>query len=114
MGGIELYNLHVQYTKKTKVDSNALTIQRLNGFESGYRFAMEIMNNNSNLRSKKQFPEPFNYLGYCTWNAMCDQMEVSKTIVVDYFTRRNFPLHTLIIDDGWPGICNRYLRPAGF
>lgn len=70
--------------------------------EAAYRHTMKIMNKEENLRKNKEFPNPFEYLGYCTWDAMYDQMSEEILInAVGHFTRNNFPLRTLIIDDGW-------------
>lgn len=70
--------------------------------ESIYAHAMREMGRAENLRIEKKFPEIFEYMGYCTWNAMYTNMNEEKIIeAVHTFTKNNFPIGNLIIDDGW-------------
>ena len=70
--------------------------------EKTIKVAMAVMGKTENLREKKVMPEPFQYLGYCTWNAMADKMNEQIILdAIDFFNKNNFPLKTLIIDDGW-------------
>ncbi|MCS7003744.1 MAG: hypothetical protein NZM38_00290 [Cytophagales bacterium] len=70
--------------------------------EAVYENAMKIMGRPENLRKKKLFPQPFEYIGYCTWNAMYDQMSEEKIIqAIDFFCKNDFPIGNLLIDDGW-------------
>jgi len=70
-----------------------------------FETAMTKMQKTSNLRKYKTYPSQFEYISYCTWNAMYDQMNEEKLVdAIDYFYKNNFPLGNLIIDDGWLSI----------
>ena len=73
-------------------------------FESLYAAGLKMMGKTENLRSGKIFPEPFEYIGWCTWNAS----EMGKNLDEEHllagtatFTNQKFPLGWLLIDDGW-------------
>jgi raffinose synthase len=72
--------------------------------QQGYSTALTAMGVSENLISKKTFPEPFQYLGWCTWNASSMGAQLNEqTIIsgVESFTKNKFPLGWLLIDDGW-------------
>ena len=73
-------------------------------FERIYRAAMEAMGRPANLQSRKKFPEPFNYIGWCTWNSSDNGRNLNEKMVVDAvksFTDHLFHLGWVLIDDGW-------------
>jgi raffinose synthase len=82
-------------------------------FEQLFESAMEFSGMGENLRKKKTFPEPFNYLGWCTWNASdMGQNLNEKTILkgIESFSNHDFQLGWLLIDDGWFSHRNSQLR----
>lgn len=57
---------------------------------------------NFNLEKNKALPEPFDKLGWCSWNAFgpnVNQNDIRKTI--DSAKVNNLPLGYILIDDGW-------------
>ncbi|HAH25857.1 MAG TPA: hypothetical protein DCL77_19220 [Prolixibacteraceae bacterium] len=73
-------------------------------FESLYAAGLEMMGKAENERVKKTYPEPLEYIGWCTWNSS----QMGKTLDEDHliqgvttFTNQHFPLGWLLIDDGW-------------
>lgn len=78
-----------------------------------YESAMALTNRSENLAWRKKFPEPFEYLGWCTWNASSLGSNLNDTTVVrgvETFTKNNFPLGWVLIDDGWFNHRNSRLR----
>ncbi|MEP7143748.1 MAG: Sip1-related alpha-galactosidase [Ferruginibacter sp.] len=73
-------------------------------FERIYRTALESMGKGENLRVKKKFPEPFNYLGWCTWNASDNGNKLNEDLLIKAaksFYDNQFPIGWMLIDDGW-------------
>jgi raffinose synthase len=73
-------------------------------FEKIYRGALLAMGRGEDLRIKKHYPEPFNYLGWCTWNSSEMGRNLSEDEVINgvkTFTDHHFPLGWVLIDDGW-------------
>ncbi len=69
-----------------------------------YGTAMTFMGTPENIVSKKKFPEQLEYLGWCTWNASSNGTNLNEQTVirgVESFTKNNFPLGWVLIDDGW-------------
>jgi raffinose synthase len=69
-----------------------------------YETAMEFMGTPENLVKNKKFPEPLEYIGWCTWNASALGSNLNEETVingVNSFTKNNFPLGWVLIDDGW-------------
>lgn len=54
------------------------------------------------LRWQKDYPEPLEYIGWCTWDALYDNQN-EKDIVkkLKAFNKAKFPTRWLLIDDGW-------------
>lgn len=53
-------------------------------------------------REEKTFPEPLEYLGWCTWDAF--YREVNEKGVLEQlrsFQRKGIPVRSLLLDDGW-------------
>jgi len=62
------------------------------------------MGKTDNIRENKAFPEPLEYIGWCTWNSSemgkhLDEEHLLKGVAT--FTDNFFPLGWLLIDDGW-------------
>ncbi|HEY3372257.1 MAG TPA: Sip1-related alpha-galactosidase [Prolixibacteraceae bacterium] len=73
-------------------------------FESLYSAGMEMMGKDENLRVKKSYPEPLEYIGWCTWNSSLMGKELNEAHLLEgtsTFTKNYFPLGWLLIDDGW-------------
>jgi len=73
-------------------------------FESLYSAGLEMMGKSENMRVKKTYPEPLEYIGWCTWNSSengknLDEEHLLKGAAT--FTDNKFPLGWLLIDDGW-------------
>ncbi|MGE5427405.1 MAG: Sip1-related alpha-galactosidase [Methylococcaceae bacterium] len=73
-------------------------------FEDLYRAGLKMMGKEENIREKKTYPEPLEYIGWCTWNSS----EMGKHLDEEHllngvatFTDNFFPLGWLLIDDGW-------------
>jgi hypothetical protein len=55
-----------------------------------------------NLRKKKTYPSVFENFGWCTWDAFGHKVNEQKVIEgVESFTKNNFPVPFVLIDDGW-------------
>lgn len=54
------------------------------------------------MRWEKEYPELFEYIGWCTWDALY-QNQNEKDIVskLKAFKKAKFPMRFLLIDDGW-------------
>ena len=73
-------------------------------FERIYRTALESMGKGENLRVKKKFPEPFNYIGWCTWNASDNGNKLNEDLLLNAaksFSDNHFPIGWMLVDDGW-------------
>ncbi|MEO6328107.1 MAG: Sip1-related alpha-galactosidase [Ginsengibacter sp.] len=73
-------------------------------FERIYSTALKFMGQGENLRVKKKFPEPFNYIGWCTWNASDNGNNLNEALLLKAaksFSDNKFPLGWMLIDDGW-------------
>ena len=73
-------------------------------FESLYSAGLEMMGKSENLRVKKTYPEPLEYIGWCTWNSSLMGKNLDEEHLLEgaaTFTNNHFPLGWLLIDDGW-------------
>jgi raffinose synthase len=73
-------------------------------FRKIYTNALIAMGRSEDMRWKKKLPEPFQYLGWCTWNSSdlgrnLDEDEVISGVKT--FTDHHFPLGWVLVDDGW-------------
>lgn len=78
-----------------------------------FEAAMTFAGVKENLVKNKTFPEPLEYLGWCTWNASDLGKNLNEQTVlkgVESFTKHDFPLGWLLIDDGWFNHQNSQLR----
>lgn len=76
--------------------------QRL--FKDLYATALTMMKKGENLRIKKKFPEPFEYLGWCSWNSSDNGNNLDEKHLIESvksFSENKFPLGWILIDDGW-------------
>jgi hypothetical protein len=73
-------------------------------FSRIYKTALRAMGKGENLRELKKFPEPFNYIGWCTWNASANGKNLNEDLLsraAKSFSDHHFPLRWILIDDGW-------------
>jgi len=73
-------------------------------FKKIYNSALIAMGRGNNIRTKKTMAEPFNYIGWCTWNSSNLGKDLSEDEViagVKTFTDNHFPLGWVLVDDGW-------------
>ncbi|MEJ7589189.1 MAG: Sip1-related alpha-galactosidase [Ferruginibacter sp.] len=73
-------------------------------FERIYSTALKAMGKGENLRVKKTFPEPFNYMGWCTWNASENGNKLNEKLLLQAaksFSDGKFPIGWMLVDDGW-------------
>ncbi len=66
------------------------------------RAAMVAIGGTARPRVEKKFPEPLEYLGWCTWDAFYRDVN-AKGIrkQLSSFRRKGIPAKTLLLDDGW-------------
>lgn len=75
-----------------------------------YSTAMKAMDNPGKLRWEKPFPEIFDYIGWCSWNAFYQGVDEMKLIeAADSFKEADFQLGFMLIDDGWQTVKNNRL-----
>ncbi len=73
-------------------------------FKKVYSGALITMGRSEDMRWKKKLPEPFQYLGWCTWNSSNLGKDLGEDEVINgvkTFTDHHFPLGWVLIDDGW-------------
>ncbi len=95
-------------------------------FERIYRTALQAIGKPENLRIKKKFPDLFNYIGWCTWNASDNGHNLNDELLIKAaksFSDNRFPIGWMLIDDGWFQNTNNALQsfepnpkqfPSGF
>lgn len=69
------------------------------------RIALGNLNNGTVVREERRYPEIFEYLGWCSWDAL--QIRVSEEGLVqkcEEFKEKNVPVKWAIIDDMWAEI----------
>ena len=79
-------------------------------FTRVYTEALNRMGCGENLVGKKSLPEEFDYLGWCSWNALGGGKKHSAealTMSIKSFREGGVPLGYAIIDDGWHSIDGR-------
>ena len=66
------------------------------------RQGLRAMDNPGRLRTEKPFPEPFERVGFCSWNSFYEhQTEANLMAAARSFADAQFPLGFMIIDGGW-------------
>lgn len=73
-------------------------------FKKIYTNALIAMGRAENMRWKKTLPDPFQYLGWCTWNSSNLGRDLGEDEVISgvkTFTDHHFPLGWVLVDDGW-------------
>ena len=75
--------------------------------ENCVKSALIVLNNGCVPREMRRYPEIFEYLGWCSWDAL--QIRVSEDGLCekcDEFREKNIPVKWAIIDDMWAEIAN--------
>lgn len=73
--------------------------------EKCVKTALSLLNNGCVPRDKRRYPEVFEYLGWCSWDAL--QIRVSEDGLIEKceeFKEKNIPVKWAIIDDMWAEI----------
>jgi Alpha-galactosidase len=73
-------------------------------FNKLYRAGLKMMGKSENIRDNKSYPEPLEYIGWCTWNSSQMGKNLDEKHLLEgtaTFTNQKFPLGWLLIDDGW-------------
>jgi raffinose synthase len=73
-------------------------------FNKLYRAGLKMMGKPENIRENKTYPEPLEYIGWCTWNSSQMGKNLDEKHLLEgtaTFTNQKFPLGWLLIDDGW-------------
>ena len=70
-----------------------------------YESGMAAMGKTDGLRKNKTYPEIFESIGWCSWNALGEDVSEKKLMdAVATFSDNDFPLPFMLIDDGWLSI----------
>lgn len=71
--------------------------------------AVKILNNGCRVRKERRYPEIFEYLGWCSWDAF--EIRVTEQNLIDKceeFKEKNIPVKWAIIDDMWAEVRDFY------
>ncbi len=67
--------------------------------------AARLLNNGLRLRSERRYPELFEYLGWCTWDAMEIWVNEEETLQkCREFSEKSIPVRWAILDDMWADV----------
>lgn len=75
--------------------------------ETVTEFGLKVLEKKGKLRKDKKYPEFFEYLGWCSWDAF--HMDVTDQNLLDKcqeFKDKNIPVRWMIIDDMWGHVKN--------
>jgi raffinose synthase len=74
--------------------------------EAGFK----ALNTSGIMREKRRYPEVFNYIGWCSWDAFYHEVN-SKGVLAkaEEFKSLGLPLGWIMIDDGWSELKDRKL-----
>lgn len=81
------------------------------------RFGLQLLGNGCKPRSRRRYPEIFEYLGWCSWDAF--QIRVNEDGLIakcDEFKEKDIPVKWVILDDMWAEVrdfWDREYRDAG-
>lgn len=76
--------------------------------EKVYRAGMQAMGNPGKLRVDKEYPEMFEYIGWCSWNAFYHN--INRDNLIDSartMHEADFPAKYFLLDDGWQSVRDR-------
>jgi len=70
--------------------------------DRAYGIAMKILGETAKPRTQKKFPEPLEYLGWCTWDAFYREVNAKGVVKqLESFRKKGLPMRTVLLDDGW-------------
>lgn len=70
--------------------------------EDAVSFGIQLSHSNGKLRREKRYPEMFEYLGWCTWDAFYQEVNGEGVLSkLAEFKEKKLPLQWVLIDDGW-------------
>lgn len=73
-----------------------------------YKTYMRLIHREHALRENKAYPEPYEYMGFCTWNTFYQAVDMQgiKDLLEENFTvsKGSDRFKYLIVDDGWQSI----------
>lgn len=71
-------------------------------YEIAVKTALKELNTTSCDIKKRRYPDMFNYLGFCTWNAFYSDVYADGVLEkADEFVDKNLPVKWFLIDHGW-------------
>ncbi len=82
-------------------------------FETLYKEGLAAIGKEEDLRVKKTFPEIFNGIGWCSWNASKEGTNLNEKLLInsaENFKKAEFPVKWFLIDDGWFDITDSKLN----
>lgn len=77
--------------------------------EECFKAACKALGNKCTPIKNRRYPEVFEYLGWCSWDAM--QIRVNEKDLLkkcDEFTKKNIPVRWVILDDMWGDVRDFY------
>lgn len=72
--------------------------------EKTFALVKRILGNRVKLSKEKRYPEIFEYLGWCTWNAFYRDIDEKKVVEGTRAIREKAPIGFVIVDDGWQDV----------
>jgi raffinose synthase len=70
--------------------------------QKAHESALKFLGMTAKPRGAKKFPEPLQYLGWCTWDSFYRDVNAKDILKqLKDFKRKGIPIRTVIIDDGW-------------
>lgn len=64
--------------------------------------AREVLGGKCRTAAQRRYPETFEYLGWCSWNAFCDKVNEAGVLEkADEFREKHVPVRWFLIDHGW-------------
>jgi raffinose synthase len=70
--------------------------------QKAHESALKFLGMTAKPRTAKKFPEPLQYLGWCTWDSFYRDVNAKGILrQLQDFKRKGIPIRTVIIDDGW-------------
>ncbi len=82
-------------------------------YEIAMKTALDTLDTTNRDSQKRRYPDMFNFLGFCTWNAFySDVNEEGVLKKAEEFKAKNLPVKWFLIDHGWSKSENEKL--AGF
>ena len=75
--------------------------------EQAVGFGLKTMNKPGKLKKDKKYPEIFEYLGWCSWDAFQHHITPEKIMEkCQEFEDKNIPVKWIILDDTWNDVTN--------